>query len=197
MRNKAARVVTLVQKAKTKHGHYDYRKMDKYDNNHVKWRRQAAAYLIWLGKDVTHLSRAERKKVQTFKPKRSFAKVKFDDDDEVLAVRNAGNGGGKVCTGWTGYLISDSVQVPFPGIFKYWLFLNSCHTNALKYAMIVEAGAFALFGAFFPPAIPVVETIAFLEAVVGAGYVELAQSNSGLNAILITKDVARLALVSQ
>lgn len=197
LRNKAGRVVTMVQKAKSKHGRYDYRKMNKYDNTHVKWRREAAAYLIWLGKDVTHLSRAERKKVEAFKPKRPYAKVKFDDGGAVPAVRRGGNGGGKVCTGWTGYLITDSVQLPFPGIVKYWIFLNSCHTNALQYAMALEAGAFALFGAFFPPSIPVVETIAFLEGVVGVGYIELAQSNSGLNSILVTKDVARLALVSQ
>ncbi len=66
-----------------------------------------------------------------------------------------------------------------------------------KYALGLEAGASAVFGAFFPPSVPVVETIAFLEGIVGVGYIELAQSNSGLNAILLTKDVARLALVSQ
>ncbi len=192
---KAEIVVNMVRRAKSKKGRYDYRKLNKYDRKHSTWRRQAAATIIWLGKPLDHLSKRELAKVKQYVPSRSYNKVKFDNHKKQRGTVTS-FGQNHHCTGWSGYILDQSQEVPYPGFTKLWLFLNSCHSNALQFVIASEALAMTLLGFIFPPAAIVLEPAAFVYGL-GALYIQLCQANSKYNALLITQDFDRLRLLSQ
>lgn len=146
----------------------NYAKADKFDLGRARARRQFTRALIYTGARVTHLSKAERRKVMAYQPARRVSPA------------------ATFCEGDSRYTYVNPRGPRF--IYRQWL--NSCQTDALLQWMkgcATIAGILAGLSLAVPPALSITLATTVL-CVLGGAVVEHYQNVSSLSAIWIKDD---------
>jgi len=145
----------------------DYRKSKKHWARHTTYRRQFAGAWIAAGGKVTHISKAERKRVN-----RWVLRAKGTHSSTAGLTTQARN-----CTGDTVYYRIGAVN---------YYFYDSCKTNDFKrnVAFCMTGAGFAA-AAFPNPGVAVSMALLIAGCAATGSWISTAQENSDKNAILV------------
>jgi hypothetical protein len=122
----------ILNKALSKKGTLDYKKANAYDKRETAIRRQVAAGVLWSGRKVTNISRAERAKVKKYLPKKRASAFSL--------TNSRGLPDGPKCTGNSGWR---NIYDQYGTKRGYMVLLNSCETSNV----VIAAGMCAFVGA--------------------------------------------------
>lgn len=176
----------------------DYKKADKFDHGRTTFRRKSVAWFAWGGGKIKNISKAERKKVRSYFPKRSHHDVRFEDKiDAAQTVSPLGASSvdagpsrapakaGWTCTGTRKVIYVDSRIIK--NTYARQIYLDSCAANVAQYAAGAGVIAFGVLAFYFPPS---AEVALWGGAILGLGAltIELFQDSSSKDAVVIRDD---------
>ena len=173
-------------KGQTKGKTLDYRKAVKAFGegaSRTSWRREYAAGWKLGGGKISHVSKAELKKIDQERKEhqpRSSAKLSSSADLKAKAPN---------CSGRSGYVKKNYHTDDWPN----WSYFNSCQTNKLIRNFTWCAGGAGLIAAMIAhPGVSAIMALFVFGCGGSAGWISTAASNSTLNAMIVkTGDIVK------